>query len=242
MFIKVFVTEWKKLNRSMIWLAVIIVPVLAAFMGSFNYVQNASILKDKWYDLWTQLCLFYAYFFLPCLIGIYCSYICRLEHLNHNWNLVMTQPVSISYIFLGKLSAASGLTFITQVFMGILYLISGKFTGINTGIPHDIFLWLILGWIASIVISALQLCISIIVKNFAAPVGVAFAGGIFGLLMLAKGYGVFFPFSLLSFAMNSSHPQNALTSGNIVETLISCAVFLTIFCWFGILNLKRSEL
>ncbi|MGO0807368.1 ABC transporter permease, partial [Clostridioides difficile] len=48
------------------------------------------------------------------LLYFFFAYICRLEHMNHNWNNVMTLPVNLKNIFLSKLTVVSILTAITQ--------------------------------------------------------------------------------------------------------------------------------
>jgi ABC-2 type transport system permease protein len=40
------------------------------------------------------------------------------------------------------------------------------------------------------VICAFQLCLSLVIRSFAVPVGIALIGGILGLVAMAKGYGV----------------------------------------------------
>ena len=66
-------TEQKKLRHSQLWLAFLVIPLLPAFMGAANYVNNLELLKSEWYSLWTQHSLFYANFFYAPLIALYCS-------------------------------------------------------------------------------------------------------------------------------------------------------------------------
>ena len=70
-----------------------VLPVISAIYGTYNYLQNLGILTDQWYSLWTQHTLFYALFFFPVLVGVYAAYLWRLEHMGHNWNLIMAAPV-----------------------------------------------------------------------------------------------------------------------------------------------------
>lgn len=73
--------------------AVFALPLISAIYGTFNYLQNLEILKDGWYSLWTQHTLFYSMFFFPAMVAAYAAYLWRLEHLGHNWNLIMASPV-----------------------------------------------------------------------------------------------------------------------------------------------------
>ncbi len=51
-----------KLKHSVIYLAFLVIPIIPAIMGTFNYMQNLELLKSGWYSLWTQVTLFYASF------------------------------------------------------------------------------------------------------------------------------------------------------------------------------------
>ena len=108
--------ELLKLRRSCIWIAALVLPLLSAVFGTLNYLGNIAILQDAWYSLWTQHALFYCTLFAPTLMGIYCAYLCRLEHLHGNWNMVMTQPIAVHTVVLSKLVVVSLLSALTQLF------------------------------------------------------------------------------------------------------------------------------
>ncbi len=96
-------------------------------------------------------------FFLPILIAICCSYICRLEHLNRNWNMIMTSTISVANVFLAKLIIISILILFAQcLFIGLYWLIGTLFS-LPGLFPLETIEWTIRGWYASISISALQL-------------------------------------------------------------------------------------
>ena len=134
--------ENQKLRHSVIWSACILIPVIPAIMGTFNYLQNLELLKDGWYSLWTQLSLFYASIFYAPLIALYASYLWRLEHLNHNWNQIMTAPVPVPDLFWGKLTVIFQVTFLTQIWLGLLFFLCGKLSGLPGFPPAEILLWL----------------------------------------------------------------------------------------------------
>ena len=46
--------ERLKLRRSPVWLAFIALPMISAFFGTFNYLNNIELLKSEWLSLWTQ--------------------------------------------------------------------------------------------------------------------------------------------------------------------------------------------
>lgn len=240
MLIRTIRAEIIKLRRSPVWLAFLIMPILPAVMGTFNYINNIGILQDKWYSLWTQHALFTCYFFLPAIIGVYCSYLFRLEHTNHNWNSVMQAPVPVSYIYFAKLWTASVMVMLTQVWIGFLFIISGKLAGIDTPIPSQLPVWLFCGAVGGIVICSLQLCFSMIIRSFAVPVGLAMIGGIAGLATFMKGFGAWFPYSLLSLGMRANYPAGSMQC-SLGQFIMNSSIFLIIFCLLAVLWLKKRD-
>ena len=77
--------ENRKLLTSPIWLLFLILPLISAGYGTFNYLQNLEILTDGWYSLWTQHTLFYSLLFFPALVSAYAAYLWRLEHSHCFW-------------------------------------------------------------------------------------------------------------------------------------------------------------
>jgi lantibiotic transport system permease protein len=240
MFLRALVAEQMKLQRSPVWLAFFFLPILPAFMGTFNYLQNLSILQDQWYSLWSQETLFSCYFFLPAILAIYCSYLLRLEHTHYNWNMVMTAPVRVRDLYLAKLLSAVFMVVMTQTWIGALFVISGKLIGLNTPIPPELPAWLLFGACGGMVICGLQLCLSLVIRSFAVPVGLALAGGIAGLAAIAKGFGLWVPYALLSLGMRANSPETAMpcTPGQFLAT---CAGFLLVFFLFAVIWLKVRD-
>ncbi|WP_053956724.1 ABC transporter permease [Inediibacterium massiliense] len=238
MLVRALKAEQLKLRNSPIWMAFFIIPFISAVMGTFNYLNNTEVLSKEWYSLWTQHTLFYCYFCFPALIGVYCSYICRLEHMNNNWNGVMTMPIKISTIYFSKLITVIKITLCTQILVGILFYISGRIVGFHIPMPNELFLWLLFGFFASIAISSLQLAFSLVMRSFSIPIGIALIGGILGLVISAKGFGLYFPYSLFSIGMCSNNPSGNMEY-DMITFMISCIVFVMIFSGLSILKMKR---
>ena len=240
MLIRVLKAEIIKMHHSPVWLAFLLIPIIPAFMGTFNYLNNLGVLENAWYSLWTQHTIFTCYFFLPVLIGIYASYLFRLEHANHNWNAVMTAPVPITQVFMAKLMMGWLMVMLTQLWIGLLFIISGFLAGLAGPIPPELSVWLLFGALGGMVVCALQLCLSLVIRSFAVPVGIALMGGIAGLALLSQGYGLFFPYALITLGMRANDPAAPMSVGEI-QFLIAGAVFIAGFCLFAITWLKRRD-
>ena len=60
------------------------------------------------------------------MVAVYAAYLWRLEHIGHNWNLIMAEPVPPFYLFLAKLLVVTKLVLLTQAFVFVLYWFCGR--------------------------------------------------------------------------------------------------------------------
>lgn len=238
---KLLKAERMKLKRSPVWLAFFIMPIIPAILGTLNYMGNIEILQSKWYSLWTQHTLFTDYFFLPIMIGVYCAYIMRLEHNNHNWNKILTMPQNRTMIFISKLLTASFMILISEVWIGTLFVVSGRLVGMTEPPYTDIILWCGFGTLGGMVMSAIQLFLSIFIKSFALPIGIAFAGGLSGLYFLAKNLGHIWPYSLMAYGMNSNSPQQMVQTDYITFVVI-CVVYIVAVTLAGSIIINKQDI
>ena len=142
--------ELMKLKRSFIWSVFLILPVISTIMGCFNYIQNTDIVGVSWYSLWTQTTLFYSNFFYAPLIAVYCAYLWRLENFNRNRNALLAAPVPIPCLYLAQFLAISCVTLLTQLWVGVLFLICGLITGLQGFPPLDTIIWLLRGCVGGL--------------------------------------------------------------------------------------------
>ena len=219
--------ENKKLKGSPVWIAFIVLPLISAVIGTVNYMGNIGILKDEWYSLWTQHTLFLCYFFMPALFGVYCSYLWRLEHMNGNWNRLMTMPVSPVVIVITKLITAMKMAALSLTWIAVLFIVSGKIAGLNGPFPGQAAQWLICGVLGSAAVCSLQLLLSMVIRSFAVPVGMALLGGIAGLAALAKGFPLFWPYALFAYGMRANNPNIEFGMEGFIISVLSFTVIFT---------------
>lgn len=242
MLLKLIRTEQLKLKRSPVWLAFLLMPVIPAVLGTLNYLNNLGLLTSEWYSLWTQHTLFTCYFFLPVMIGIFCSYIIREEQNNHNWNKTLTMPVSRSLILVSKLAVVSFMILLSEAWIGVLFVISGKIVGMTAAPPiKELVVWCLFGTLGGMVTACIQLLVSLFLKSFALPVGISLVGGISGILFLAKDLGHIWPYSLMAYGMNSNSPQELIESGYL-PFVITCVVYIIIFTAAGSMILSKRDI
>lgn len=227
MLLRCLKAELQKCRRSPVWLAFLVLPIFPAILGTGNYLNNLEVLDNGWYDLWSQHTLFSSTFFLPALLGVFCSWQWRLEHTDHNWNSFLTAPVPVRDLYVAKLILAAGVSVLAQGCIGALFLLSGKIAGISAPVPSELPEWLLYGALGGVSVCAVQLFLSLIIRAFAPPVALGLIGGILGLLFTSQGLGYAFPYSLLCLGMRANNPQMELNqSPFLLSALIYCIVFV----------------
>lgn len=232
--------EGRKLKGSCIWLAFLFLPAFSVFVGCANFSMNREILTNEWQSLWTQVSLFYGDLFLAVLLSIYAAYAWRLEHLNHNWNTLMTASVPVRNIFWSKLLVIAGLSFVTQVLFFALYLAAGFYFGFQSPVPPDVIRWFLCAWIGSLPVAAMQLFFAMRIRSFAVPVGIGFACSVVGFLLAAKGWWACFPNALVIAGMGAVS-QEALGQVDMGIFFVMCTVFTAPFCGLSLLVLKKAD-
>ncbi|WP_405080762.1 ABC transporter permease [Paenibacillus chitinolyticus] len=233
--------ELLKLRHSRIGFVLAVLPIISLLIGCANYYANQGVLQNGWYSLWTQVSLFYGEFFLPILIAICCSYVCRLEHQNRNWNMVLSSPVSVASVYFAKLIVVSILILLAQaLFMG-LYWLAGTLFSLPGPFPLETVGWTLRGWYACISIGALQLGLSLRIRSFATPIGISLCAVFIGLGMYIVKVGIFFPFSLLTIGMSVLSQDKLTIVQNILFWVMNMA-FILIFASMSIRRLKNKDI
>ena len=241
MLIRCIRSEKKKSSHPILWLATLGIPLIPAIMGTFNYLRNLTTLTPGWHNLWTQETLFYANFFSAPLTGLCCAYLWRLEHRNHNWNTLMTAPVPVWAVVLSKLLVACKYLIVTQVWIGVLFLISGTCIGVHGHIPAEIFGYLLRGTLAGTALAALQLFLSMVIRSFTLPIIFALFGSIASIYVTAKGMGFLSPYALMMLGMNANHAEDMLR-GQLIPFLAAGIGSLVLFYLLSVAYLKKVDI
>lgn len=238
MLLRCLKAELQKCRRSPVWLTFVVLPLFPAILGTGNYLGNIEVLDHAWYSLWGQHTLFSSLFFLPALLGVFCAWQWRLEHTDHNWNSVLTAPVPVGALYGAKLILAAAVSLLTQVCIGILFVLSGKIAGISGPVPPELPGWLLCGALGSISVCAVQLFFSLVIRAFAPPVAFGLVGGILGLMCTAQGWGYAFPYALLCMGMRANNPQMQL---ELLPFVLSALVYTTVFALLSLRYLRRRD-
>ena len=240
MLFRVVRAENRKLNRSALWIVFFVVPLISAVCGTFNYTQNLGVLTREWYSLWTQHTLFYDTFFFAPMVAVYAAYLWRLEHLGHNWNLILSAPVRPFCLYFAKFVTTAKMAFLTQVWVYALFVLCGRlWVQLSGWPPAEIPLWLLRGFAGGLAVIALQCLLSMVIRSFAVPVLVALGGGIAGMLLLSKDAGMYWPYALMILGMNANRAEDMINNMGIF--FLNCCVFIITSFLIANLLLVRQD-
>lgn len=233
--------ENRKLHASPIWVMFFLLPTISAGYGTFNYLQNLELLTDGWYSLWTQHTLFYSMLFFPAMVGAYAAYLWRLEHLGHNWNLIMAMPVRPLDLFAAKFVVVAKLALLTHAYVFALFVVCGKlFAHLPGWPPAALPLYLLRGALGALAVIAAQLVLAMVIRSFAVPIFLALLGGISGMLAGSKGLSLFWPYCLMQMGMNANKQEDVL-SGAYLPFFVSCLLWLAALFLLAWLLLRKRD-
>ena len=153
----------------------------------------------------------------------------------------MTAPVRPFCLYFAKFCVVTKMAVLTQGWLLVLFVIGGKFwAGLAGFPPPEIVLWLLRGCFGGLAIIALQLLLSMVIRNFALPVLIALGGSVAGLLAVSEDLGLYWPYSLMIMGMNSNRTEDVM-AGGIWGFFLSCAVFLTVFLLIANVMLTKRD-
>lgn len=230
-------TELMKVKRTPIWLAFLVLPLISAVIGTANFLNNIEILTSGWYSLWTQVSLFLCYVFMPPLLGVYASYLWRLEHSGTNWNMILTHSSAYRIVW-NKLAVCAVVSLFSMLWLGGVFIVCGRCAGITAPVPVELWDWLFFGFIGSVSVCAVQLFLSLIIRSFAVPIGLGLVGGVAGLVVTAKGFEYALPYGLLSIGLRANNPNRAL---NYELFLTSSVIFILLFYLLSVAFIKHND-
>ncbi len=207
--IRIIRAEGLKLRRSSVWVFALLLPLLATISGSVNYWMNREVLQGGWDSMTGQVTLFYGLLFFAVSVALQASASWRVEHHGSTWNAMLTTEHSPFRLVLGKAIVLFGPLVVTQMILVALTWAFGVGMGLPGVVPGSFVLSASLTVVAAVPLVLFQILLSMLMRSFAAPVGVC--------LMAA----------ILSFGAVLSHalPMRVLAA-LLPQAVVSKAIFL----------------
>lgn len=169
--------EFTKLKRSLSWAVVFVLPVVMVVSGSIMTLVDGRPLEDGWHTLWMRSIVFYGLFPLAVGVAILGSLVWRVEHRGSNWNALMSGPTTSLQIVAAKTGVIAVMAAAMQLVALATVVIMGKVAfGLPGMLPAEYLSATALVMLACLPVAALQSCLSMTMRSFAAPIAVAFLG------------------------------------------------------------------
>ncbi|MFE6447791.1 ABC transporter permease [Nocardiopsis dassonvillei] len=223
--------EFLKLKRSLSWVVVLLLPLLAVLTGAANTVVSGQPLEDDWHTLWLRVVVFYGLFPLAVGVAVLASLVWRVEHQGGNWNALMGRKVSSFHVVVGKTAVLAVLAAAMQVVLVVGVVVVGKLMFALPGmLPPRYLLVSAVIVLACLPVAALQSGMSMLMRSFAAPVAVALLGATAGVLLLLtrlEPVAVAVPYGLLSRATQLGTGMFA-DAGTVTAGLVAVVVAVSL--------------
>lgn len=169
-----FANELLKFRRSHVWSAIVFVPIICVVIGAGNYSANVGQVGEGWNSFFSQVTLFYGLLFMAAGIAILCSASWRFEHRGHNWHTLLTSTRSAGGLVAAKIAAVTVLVAAMQVVVLLATYVAGLVLGVPGNPTLSMALTAVLAVLPGAAVAAWQSLISMVIRNFAAPIAIAF--------------------------------------------------------------------
>lgn len=152
----------------------------------------------------------------------------------------MTTPVSRSTVFIAKMVVLAKSILAAQVLLMVFIIIVGKIVfHFEQPIPINMLWWLFMGWFSALSVGAVQLYLSMRIRSFAVPVGLAVCLSIGGLAFHIAGLSVMFPYSQIILGLSS---QDEVLPIDSITTLVPMVlVYTVVFVILAAHYLKKTD-
>lgn len=241
-FWRILSAERLKMSRSSVWLLIIISPAVAVLIGALANMEEMGE-KVTWEVLLSVMSMVHAMLFLPVLTGIFAALICRCEHSDGGWKMLLALPVTRHAVYLAKFVMITGLLALVQLLFLAALLGVGWVRGIEGVVPWQVVLpSLFGGWVACLPLAALQLAVSQGWSSFGAPLALNVSLTIPNMLIAnSSTYGPYYPWVQPLLAMGSIGEERFGAFNLPIESLM-VVVFgsLLLFLGAGLISFWRK--
>ena len=241
--------EVLKLKRSQVWAVVVVLPLVMSALGVVNTAASGTGLAEGWDTLWLRTAVFFGLFPLALGVAVLASLVWRPEHRGGNWTALMSGPVSSARIVVAKTAVVAGLGIaMLAVQLAAVWVLGAAFFGLDGALPPRYLVVAAVTAAAVIPLAALQSLLSMIMRSFAAPIGVALVGaGLAVVLMTAKVHAAIavLPYALATragqLASGAFGDSGALTAGSVAAVLAATVVLGGVVTAIAVRVLDRRD-
>lgn len=239
-FWRILSSERLKMSKSYVWLLTLISPVIALAPGYLAVRQGDSI---TWELLRTVMALIHSMLFLPLLSGVFAALLCRYEHQDGGWKMLLALPVTRIQVYLCKFIMIIALLGAVQLLFLAALLSMGWLRDAPGPVPWAVLLRSVLGgWVACLPLAALQLAVSQRWSSFGAPLALNVCLTLPNILISNSAtYGPYYPWVQPMLAMSPYGEENFGAFNIPLESLMYVVLgSLVLFLAAGLISFRRK--
>lgn len=202
--------EGMKLQWRVIFLLIVLDTLINSAMGAMQLQSLRDFFPPSWTTLYIHSVNLHSMFFYPLYSGIVASLLCLYEHKDGGWKITMSLPVPRYKVFYVKYILLVGILALVQIVFLLGYLGTGYLVQAPERIPWETLLYSVIGgWIGVLPLAALQLIVSIRVRNFGASLAMSVGYVVPNIVLTGfhSAIGAWLPFTIPYYVMM---PQSAL--------------------------------
>ncbi|WP_339270510.1 ABC transporter permease [Paenibacillus sp. FSL W8-0187] len=202
--------EGMKLQWKIIFLLIVLDTLINSAMGAMQLQSLRDFFPPSWSTLYIHSVNLHSMFFYPLYSGIIASLLCLYEHKDGGWKITMSLPVPRYKVFYAKYILLVGILALVQIVFLLGYLGTGYLVKAPERIPWETLLYSVIGgWIGVLPLAALQLMVSIRVRNFGASLAMSIGYVVPNIVLTGfhSAIGAWLPFTIPYYVMM---PQAAL--------------------------------
>ncbi|WP_019636605.1 ABC transporter permease [Paenibacillus fonticola] len=202
-------TEAMKVQWSIVILLIFLDTTVNAAMGIMQLDSLKEFFMPNWSTLYMYSVNFHAMFFYPLYCGILASLLCLYEHRDGGWRTVLSSPVPRYKFYYAKYLLLILILALVQIIFLLGYLCTGYLLHLPGVIPWDVLAYTIVGgWFGIFPLAALQLILSIKIRNFGAAFAMSICYVVPNIVLTGfhSSIGAWFPFTIPYYIMM---PQTA---------------------------------
>ncbi|WP_075983250.1 ABC transporter permease [Bacillus massilinigeriensis] len=221
--LQILASDFLKMRRKWIIFLIILGPVGVIGLEAVNFFLRYDYLTKQYEkDLWGGLIDNVRYLAVPTLIiglTIITSMIANIEHQTNAWKQVLALPISKIKVFMGKFALSAILLLISSTLLAIGTVILGLILRFPTDIPYILLIKMMYyPYFAALTFIALQIWLSITIKNQAIPLTVGILGTVVSLG--AGGFPDWVPYKWPTLINQWEEPIYSAMTGVLVGLLI----------------------
>lgn len=239
----IFRTEWFKLRKSNIIPFILVGPVIVLAIVYGVNLDEPELTGVKYYYATLMANMFYGILFLPLMIGILTTLICRFEHQAGGWKMLFASPASRTNIYISKFLVICSWTLIMQFAVIAAIYIGGLLKGYNEPFPYNTMLLVLLGgWVATFPLISFMLWLSTWLQSFAAPFAVNVIFTIPTLLVVnSEKLAPFYPWAQPFMMMAVSEEADGFVYTSVEKLAIVIVISFIVFFASGLIYINRKE-